>query len=144
MVIERDAQGSIDPSEQTESKRLRVLVVDDFLNVAESLASMMRIFGHEAQVALDGATALDAARASKPDVILLDIGIPVMDGYTVAKTLRKQMPSKPPFIVAVTGYGSESDYRHSAESGINFHLLKPVNPDLLRLLLETFRRIVCD
>ena len=67
-----------------------------------------------------------------------------MDGYTVARTLREQMPSQPPFIVAVTGYGSESDYRRSAESGIDFHLVKPVLPELLRSLLESFRRTVFD
>ena len=114
----------------------RVLVVDDNVDAANSIAKVLRLFGHEVRCEYDGQSALAAAREYDPDVIVLDIGLPVMDGYEVARRLRAMQISKAPRIVAVTGYGQEEDRRRSRESGFDQYLTKPVDPDALQAIVS--------
>jgi two-component system CheB/CheR fusion protein len=113
----------------------RVLVVDDNKDGAESLAMMLQLWGHEATVAHDGPGALQAAEAFRPDVIFLDIGLPGMDGYQVAKRLREQPTLQDTVLVALTGFNQEEDRRRSSEAGFNLHLVKPVDLDALQAIL---------
>jgi two-component system, OmpR family, response regulator len=121
---------------------LRVLVVEDYPDAATSTALLLKLFGHEVDVAGDGPTALRAAAAFAPDVVLLDIGLPGMDGYEVARRLSSQATARRPFFIAVSGYSQSPDRRLAMEAGIDMHLLKPVDPDHLRLLLQRFLHIL--
>ncbi len=114
---------------------LRILIVEDQADTAESLAMLLRLEGHEAETAPNGAVALQRAAVGGPDVVLLDLGLPGMDGYEVARRLRAQQAGRRPLLIAMTGYGREEDRRRSAEAGIPLHWLKPVDPDLLLRLL---------
>jgi two-component system, chemotaxis family, CheB/CheR fusion protein len=113
----------------------RVLVVDDNVDTAESLALLLRLKGHEVEVAYDGPTALDAATAFHPEVVLLDIGLPGLDGYQVARRLRRRGRSPGVLLVAMTGYGQEEDQRRAREAGFDHHLVKPVDPQAIYDLL---------
>jgi two-component system CheB/CheR fusion protein len=113
----------------------RILVVDDNRDAADSLAVFLSADGHEARTAYDGPEALEAARAYRPEAVLLDIGMPGMDGYEVARRLRQEPGLERALLVALTGYGQESDRRRSREAGIDYHLVKPVEPEELRALL---------
>jgi signal transduction histidine kinase/DNA-binding response OmpR family regulator len=114
---------------------LRVLVVDDNRDAAESLAMLLRLDGHEVRLAHDGPAALDAAGDFRPEVVLLDIGLPGMSGHDVARRLHGGHGGAPPLLVAMTGYGQEEDRRRSREAGFDHHLVKPVDPQVLRQLL---------
>ncbi len=111
----------------------RILVVDDNVDGAQGLAEILRELGHEVQLAHDGPSALQIARWFHPNVCLLDIGLPVMDGYQLARLLREShdLPADAR-IVAITGYGQDADRRRSSEAGFNAHLIKPVSLDALR------------
>lgn len=121
--------------------RRRILVVDDNVDAASALGRMLaRLYGQEVQVAHDGPSALAAAQGYRPDVILLDIGLPGMDGYEVARRLRGRPEFGGTLIVALTGWGQESDRQRSKEAGFDRHLVKPVEPeDLQKLLAEVVR-----
>jgi CheY-like chemotaxis protein len=121
---------------------LRILVVEDHDDSAASLALLLRIWGHAVRVARDGLTALEMARAFWPDVVLLDIRLPGMDGWQVADQLQKQPAPRKPLLIALTGHGRDADRRRSQETGIHLHLLKPVEPDQLRGLLSRLQRIL--
>jgi CheY-like chemotaxis protein len=113
----------------------QVLVVDDNKDAANSMAMLLKLWGHQVQIAYSGSDALALAQEQKPEVILLDIGLPRMNGYRVAEHLRQQPETKDAVIIAVTGHGQPSDRRRSKEAGINLHWLKPINSEkLLRLL----------
>lgn len=118
---------------------LRILIAEDGADCAESMAMLLRLYGHEVQIASSGPTAVETVLAYQPDVLLLDIGLPGMNGYQVAKRLKEHNGKKRPFIIAVTGFGMETDRRQSAESGIDLHLLKPVDPEQLQRLLARFQ-----
>ena len=120
---------------------LRVLVVEDYPDTATSTAMLLKLFGHEVDVAGDGPTALQAFAAFLPDVVLLDIGLPGMDGYEVARRMGGQPMNRRPFFIAVSGYREAADRRREVEAGIDMHLLKPVDPDHLQLLLQRFLHI---
>jgi PAS domain S-box-containing protein len=105
----------------------RVLIVDDNADAAEALAETLRVFGHDVRVALDGPEALAVAREFQPQVALLDIGLPVMDGYELAEHLRREQAGPPLRLVALTGYGQERDKARSKEAGFDLHLVKPVD-----------------
>jgi CheY-like chemotaxis protein/two-component sensor histidine kinase len=109
----------------------RVLVVDDNPDALELLADVLRTVGHEVRTAADPAQALEIARVFRPDVGVLDLGLPVMDGYTLAKQLRRELPGQPR-LIALTGYGQQHDRERSREAGFDAHLVKPV--DVPRLL----------
>ena len=104
-----------------------MLVVDDNVDAAESLAMLLRMSGHEVRTAYTGPTALEAAAAHPPDVVLLDIGLPGMDGYEVARRLRQDPRLEGVRLVAMTGYGDEADRRLAQEAGFDQHLVKPVD-----------------
>ncbi len=114
--------------------RRRALVVDDNADAAESLAVLLRSAGHEVRTAYDGPSALAAARDLRPEVVLLDLGLPGMDGCEVARRLRQLEGLQGALLVALTGYGSEEDRRRSKEAGFDRHLVKPVDPAELREL----------
>ena len=123
----------MEPSPPTPSLR-RVLVVDDNTDSAETMAEMLKLWGHEVQTAYDGPGALEAARAQQPDAVLLDVGLPLMDGYETARRLRQEgLGGK--LLVAVTGYGAAEDRRRAAEAGFDSHITKPVSPEALRRIL---------
>ncbi len=115
-----------------------ILIVDDCRDVADSLAMVLTTMGYTTSVGYDGPTALDIARASPPDVVLLDLGMPGMDGYEVARRLRELLPHRRLLFVAITGHTRERDRKRSEESGITLHLLKPADPELLRRLIEAY------
>jgi CheY-like chemotaxis protein len=113
----------------------RVLYVDDDPDIAESLAQLLRDMGHETRVAHGGPEALALARDFRPEVVLLDLGLPGMDGFEVARRLREQPGQERLPLIAVSGYGHEEDQRRSREAGIEHHLVKPVRAaDLVRVL----------
>jgi CheY-like chemotaxis protein len=112
-----------------------VLVVDDNQDAADSLALLVQVAGHEVRTAHDGPTALEVAKTFRPEVVLLDIGLPRMDGYEVARQLRKQPGLEKVVLAAVTGYGQEEDRRRTHEAGIDEHLVKPVDPTDLEKVL---------
>jgi len=115
--------------------RHRVLVVDDNRDSAESLALLLRLEGHELHEAYDGAEAIALAERHRPDAIVLDIGLPGINGYEACRRIRELRPEYDPLIVALTGWGQEDDRRRSAEAGFDAHLVKPVDVEaLLRLL----------
>ncbi len=114
---------------------LRVLVVDDNLDAAASLGTLFSLIGHVVTLACDGATALALAPAAKPDLVLIDIGLPVMDGYALAAALRDAGVARAA-LVAVTGYGREDDVRRSREAGFDDHLVKPIDLAALQRLTE--------
>lgn len=117
----------------------KVLVVDDNLDAAHSLATLLQIWGHEICIAHSGPEALQAAATFQPEIVLLDIGLPGMNGYEVARQLRQQPRSQRLVLAAVTGYGQEHDRRQSGEAGFDHHLTKPVAPATLQNLLAEVR-----
>lgn len=116
-------------------KALRVLVVDDNRDAAESLALLLDLYGYPVRTAADGYSALAAARSFRPGVVLLDIGLPGLDGYAVVQHLRLDPEMKSTQVIAISGYGGEEDKERSRQSGFNLHLVKPVDPELLQGLL---------
>jgi PAS domain S-box-containing protein len=117
----------------------RILIVDDNEDAAESISMMLSLDGHEVRTAYDGPGALEAAGAFRPDVILLDIGLPGMDGYEIARRLKKNGRLDRALLVAVTGYGQEEDRRRAEAAGFDLHLTKPVQPERLRELVNRSR-----
>ena len=113
----------------------RVLVVDDNADAARTFAEIASLWKHDVRVTYTGAAALELAKSYHPDVVLLDIGLPGMSGYQVARLLRRQPEFAKTLLVAVTGYGQEEDRRRSREAGFNHHLVKPVAPDALHDVL---------
>ncbi len=113
-------------SEYSSVKR-RILIADDNKDVVESFAIMLQILGHVVFTAVDGVEAVEKAEQCRPDVIVLDVGMPKLDGYETAKRIRQQPWSRGVLLIAVTGWGNEKDKRKSAESGFNVHLVKPVD-----------------
>ena len=124
------------PDQGQRGPGLRVLVVDDDADTAATIAVLVGMSMHKAQVVSDGPAALQAAEADPPDVVLLDIGLPGMDGWEVARQLRKSKKGQRPLIIAITGRADETDREKSAEVGIDLHLVKPVDPELLLRLLK--------
>ncbi|MDD1621179.1 MAG: ATP-binding protein, partial [Methylococcaceae bacterium] len=116
-------------------RKLRILVVDDNLDVAESLSLLLKTEGFKVWTAYDGPTAVEMVRVEHPDVVLLDIGLPGMDGYSVAQEIRRRRELGQPLLIAVTGYGRTEDREKSKAAGFDEHLIKPVDIDTLRKCL---------
>jgi PAS domain S-box-containing protein len=114
----------------------RVLVADDNRDAADSLAMLLELSGHEVRVAHDGRTALSLAQAFRPDISLVDIGMPDLNGYQVAQALRRQAWGAQIRLVALTGWGQEEDRRRAQEAGFDHHLTKPVDPETLESVLS--------
>ena len=112
----------------------KILVVDDNVDAAEMLATLLELEGHAPTVAYDGASAIEQFERARPDVVLLDLGLPDLDGLEVARHMRARSPQV--LLVAVTGYGDESIRARSREAGFDHHLLKPVDFDVLRAMLS--------
>ena len=115
--------------------RFRILVVDDHHDAGDSLVTLLRLLGHQVRIAYDGLAALDAVKGFRPEVVLLDIGMPGMDGFEVASRLRQDPAQERLLIVALTGYGRDEDLRRSAAAGFDAHLVKPVDISVLNTLL---------
>jgi len=126
-----------EPAVSEPTTALRILVVDDNLDSAKSLTMMLDLTGNETCAAYDGLEAVEAAATFRPDVILLDIGLPELNGYDVARRIREQPWGKKMVLVALTGWGQEEDRRRAHEAGFNHHLTKPVDPSTLKKLLAS-------
>jgi PAS domain S-box-containing protein len=129
--------GTEDGASDQPAESLRILVVDDNVDSAVTLAALLGIHGHEVRTAHDGWQALEEVNAFKPDVAILDIGMPKMNGYTVAARIRERMDDVQPLLIAVTGWGQEEDRQRSKAAGFDHHLVKPVDPALLLELLAS-------
>ena len=120
----------------TANASLRVLVVDDNKDSAETLSMLLQILGNDVSSAFDGEQALEMVKELKPDVVLLDIGLPKLNGYEVAKLIRLEPWGHRALLVAITGWGQTEDKALSREAGFDHHLVKPVDPDALLKLME--------
>ncbi|NEX61890.1 response regulator [Noviherbaspirillum galbum] len=114
------------------SKSKSILIVDDNVDAAESLGEFLKVSGHKVEVTFDGATAVQTAGKLRPDVVILDIGMPRMNGYEVARSLRSDAGLAHTILVAVTGYAQEKDRSRAQESGFDYHFAKPI--DIPRLV----------
>jgi signal transduction histidine kinase/CheY-like chemotaxis protein/PAS domain-containing protein len=120
--------------------KYRLLIVDDLRDSADSLAMLLRMMGHEVQTAYDGEEAVVAAEQFKPEAVLLDLGMPKLNGYDACRSIRQQPWGREMYLIALTGWGQEDDRRHTEEAGFNHHLVKPVVPAaLMKLLAEEAR-----
>jgi signal transduction histidine kinase/CheY-like chemotaxis protein len=141
LAAEKAESSAVQPPVEQPTARARVLVIDDNQDVALTLAALVRHSGHDVQTAHDGPAALDLARSYRPDLVLIDIGLPGMDGYEVARRLRADVGLAEAMLAALTGYGQEEDRRRSEESGFDQHLIKPIRTEtLVKLLASASRR----
>ena len=129
-----DAEEDAGEPGATPAVGLRVLVVDDNQDSANSLGLLIQVLGHDVRTVYDGPSALALAGSFVPDLVLLDIGMPVMDGFEVARRLRQIPALQKAVLVAQTGWGQEEDRRQAQEAGFDHHLVKPVDPNALREL----------
>ena len=138
-VVELQVPRSVEakPSAAASIPQLRILVVDDNVDAAESIAVLLSLDGHEVRSVHDSQRAIDLALEFRPDVMLLDIGLPGMDGYEVARQLRSRQEISHMRLIAVTGYGQQEDRDRTREAGFDQHLVKPVEPEALNAVLGT-------
>ncbi len=118
------------------ASRYRILIVDDNKDSATSLGMVLKYMGHTTRTAHDGLETLKVAEDFLPDVVLLDIGLPKLNGYEVCSRIRKQEWGQRMVLIALTGYGQDEDKLKSKEAGFNFHMVKPVDPAALGKLLD--------
>jgi len=116
-------------------RRFKILVVDDNHDSALSMAMMLQIMGHDTRTAHDGESAVATAETYLPEVVLLDIGLPKLNGYEVAQRIREKTWGQTMYLIAVTGWGQDEDRQRSSEVGLNLHMVKPVEPAALEKLL---------
>jgi PAS domain S-box-containing protein len=128
-----------EPTPAPPAPRRRVLVVDDHEDAAATLARMLRLMGYEVEVAHDGRAGLDRGDAFRPEVVLMDIGMPRLNGFDAARLMREQDWGREATLIALTGWGQEEDRRKSVEAGFDHHLVKPVEPSALEALLAAPR-----
>jgi CheY-like chemotaxis protein len=144
-AVERAAGMTVDlremptPTANGNGTAQRVLVVDDNRDAADSLGMVLRMLGAHVDVVSDGPSALEAFDAKAPEVVLLDIGMPGMDGYEVARGIRARDPARRTAIVALTGWGQDTDRRRARDAGFDHHLVKPADMGVLQRLLTTLR-----
>ncbi|HEY7215786.1 MAG TPA: ATP-binding protein, partial [Thermoanaerobaculia bacterium] len=140
IAVGRGAEMSEPTSAKPAAPARRCLVIEDHEDAAESLALLLRLDGHETEVAFTADEGLEKARRFRPDVVLCDIGLPgAMDGYGVARALRENEETRSAYLIALTGYGQEEDRRRALEAGFDTHLTKPADLDMLRRLLADAR-----
>ncbi|HSW17929.1 MAG TPA: response regulator [Ramlibacter sp.] len=120
-----------------DSPMLRVLVVDDNHDAADTLAEVLQIMGCETDTAYDGQEGVEKADKMRPDAVVLDLGMPRLNGYEACEHIRAQTWGRDVRLVAVSGWGQQDDRRRSMEAGFDAHLVKPVAPDALMALLES-------
>ena len=135
-----DVNTSTAPALTPSKQGFRILVVDDNHDSALSLAMMLSIMGHDTRTAHDGESAVTTAESFRPEVVLLDIGLPKLNGYEVAQRIREHEWGTSMFLIAVTGWGQEEDRQRSSEVGLNVHMVKPVEPAALERLFAELRR----
>jgi len=143
----REQDGEQAKSEGTEdspASARRILVVDDNPDAVRSTAMLLTLGGHEVRTATSGTVALEIARQFRPEVALLDVGMPGMDGYEVARRLRREPTLRQVLLVALTGWGKYEDRQRSREAGFDHHLVKPVDLEQLQALLTNRERIATD
>jgi PAS domain S-box-containing protein len=133
-----DVSNARDPSKGT----LKVLVVDDNIDAAHTLAILLQLQGHQVRVAHDGAAAIAMAESYRPNILFLDLGMPGMDGYEVARRVRKHPDLAGAVLAALTGWGQDDDRRRTAEAGFDHHLVKPPDPDSIIKLLNSLSAAV--
>jgi PAS domain S-box-containing protein len=138
--VEPSAEEKSGKNGMTNEAARRILVADDNADVAESFEVMLQMFGHEVQTAFDGLEALERAEEFRPDVIVLDVGMPKLDGYETARRIRQQPWGQDVVLIAVTGWGNEEDKNRSAEAGFDIHLVKPVDADTILKSVATLDR----
>lgn len=131
----KDLQPTALPPSVSRPVTRRVLIVEDNEDARETLRLLLELDGHDVEVAADGQKGLELAQSLVPDVLLLDIGLPGLDGYQVARALASHPERARIQIVALTGYGQESDRKAAFEAGFDLHFVKPIEPDRLRSLL---------
>ena len=138
-VVHRPAEISVPTAYDVpeSGQHRRILIVDDNVDSADSLAMLLQITGNETYMAHDGAEALQAIEKYRPEVVLLDIGLPKLSGHDVCRRAREEAWGKDIFFIALTGWGQDDDRRRSAEAGFNGHLVKPVDHDKLMALLDS-------
>jgi PAS domain S-box-containing protein len=136
-LLEVPAASNEDGTATAEASPRSVLIVDDNVDAAHSLGMLLDLAGHRVAYAYDGKGALDSLVRQHPDVVLLDIGLPGMDGYAVARRVREECLGKQPVLVALTGYGQAEDHHFAREAGFDHHLVKPVEPSRLMALLTS-------
>lgn len=136
--VEAPAQAAVP---ETSGRKQRILLVDDNVDASAALAALLQFEGHDVRVAQDGPSALEAAAIYRPTVILLDIGLPGMDGYEVARRLRASPASADALIVAITGYGHAEAVARSRAAGFDRHMIKPIDPGVL---LQTFQSMAAS
>jgi DNA-binding response OmpR family regulator len=122
------------------SEPLRVLVVDDNRNTVESLTMLLDLHGNTTHTAYDGLEAVKLAEAVRPEIILLDIGLPRIDGYEACRRIREQEWGRNMIVVALTGLGHDDDRLRSRQAGFDMHLVKPVDPEILLAVLAATPR----
>ncbi|HEU4624714.1 MAG TPA: ATP-binding protein [Steroidobacteraceae bacterium] len=121
------------------ARKLRILVADDNRDTAQTLAIMLRFEGHEVRTAYDGLEALATGKLFQPELVFLDIGMPVLDGYQTARRIREQPWGKDVHLVALTGWSQETDRRQAAASGFEDHIVKPADADQLKAVIDRAR-----
>jgi CheY-like chemotaxis protein len=120
------------------ARRLRILIVDDNRDAANSLAAILGLTGHEVRAEYHGAAAIGVAEIFRPEVMILDLGMPGMTGYEVAQHIRRRTDGQALLLIALTGWGQPEDRARSHAAGFDHHLVKPVNPSVLKQLLARF------
>jgi signal transduction histidine kinase len=128
-LAEAVAESEPSPREVAKAKPLRTVVVDDAADLRELVAELLRMKGHDVKTVEDGPSALALIRAEHPDVALIDIGLPEMDGYEVARTLRRELPPRSIRLIAMTGYGQAADRANALAAGFDAHIVKPASAD---------------
>jgi CheY-like chemotaxis protein len=117
------------------ARRRRVVVIEDNPDIRDSLRTLLDMWGHEVAMAADGRAGLERVLSERPDVVLIDIGLPGMNGYDIARAIRASPSHRGLRLIAVTGYGQPADKELALEAGFDSHLLKPIAPDILRRVL---------
>jgi signal transduction histidine kinase/ActR/RegA family two-component response regulator len=137
VIEQKNIAVASDDNKAMPSSKLRILVVDDNLDVASSLAMLMEMMGNNVRMAHDGEKAVTVAKEFRPHVVLLDIGLPKLNGYEAARAIRQEPWGKNIFLIAATGWGQEDDKRKSKEAGFDLHMVKPIDPQALMELLAS-------
>jgi len=138
----RSAQPSVQPSAEDAVERStpqRILIADDNADSAESMGMLLRLMGNDVRIAADGLEAVEQAATFQPDIVLMDIGMPRLDGYEAARRIRKQAWSRDTLLVAVTGWGPSDDSEEATAAGFDRHFTKPLDPAELRRLVSSIR-----
>jgi CheY-like chemotaxis protein len=136
LVAAEQASAEAASASDSAPERLRILVVDDNDDAADMLAMLLRVLEHEVEVAHDGTEALEVATSFQPQLVFLDIGLPGMDGFALARAIRRQLDGQTPRLIAVTGYGAPEKRKLALDAGFNEVLVKPVDTDRLKALLN--------